>query len=109
MHAPPLSRRCTASPHRPPNGPLPLHSLPLRQANKACTAALALDKLLATDTALALLKGKVMVGVESGKALAGNWGNKLARYGPPPPPPLLLFSVSDTVCVLRFNQVWHRE
>ena len=25
------------------------------------------------------------------------------------PPPLLPFSVSDTVCVLRFNQVWHRE
>ena len=43
---------------------------------------------------------------------------------PPPPPPRIaadcdcptnvvrhdvLFSVSDTVCVLRFNQVWHRE
>ena len=43
---------------------------------------------------------------------------------PPPPPPAaatdcdcltnvvrhdVLFSVSDTVCVLRFNQVWHRE
>ena len=28
---------------------------------------------------------------------------------PPPPPPNVLFSVSDTVCVLRFNQVWHRE
>ena len=36
---------------------------------------------------------------------------------PHPPHPRLtnvvrhdvLFSVSDTVCVLRFNQVWHRE
>ena len=28
---------------------------------------------------------------------------------PHPPPPHVLFSVSDTVCVLRFNRVWHRE
>ena len=34
-----------------------------------------------------------------------------AQEGQNPPPPKydVLFSVSDTVCIFRFNQVWHRE
>ena len=65
-----------------------------------------------------------ITGGQDSSCLFTTQGRSIALVPSPPPPPAtatdcdcltnvvrhdVLFSVSDTVCVLRVNQVWHRE